>query len=87
MGTSVITIRIIGNHGCQRDVKGGGTTQPRCEKCDDKQASMCVDAVAKEFVEKLKATGSIVEAGLLHWPDSGPQIYDNLLNGARVGDF
>lgn len=87
MGTSVITIRIVGNHGCQRDVKNGGTVNVRCEKCDDEQAAHCVDAVAREFVEKLKNTGQVVEAGLLHWPEAAPHIYDDLVTGQRSGDF
>jgi len=85
MGTSVITVRIVGNHGCQREVKHGEVTAPTCGKPDC--AKGCVDAVAKEFVEKLKATGSIVEAHLFHWPDSGPHIIDDLKTGKRTGGF
>lgn len=85
MGTSVITIRIVGNHGCQRDVKDGGITAPTCGKPDC--AKGCVDAVAKEFVEKLKATGNIVEANLLHWPENAPHILDDLKTGQRTGSF
>lgn len=77
MGTSVITVRITGNHGCQREVKNGDSTKATCGNpaCDP---SKCVDAVAKEFVEKLKATGSIEEANLHHWPQGGKQIIDEL---------
>lgn len=77
MGTSVITVRITGNHGCQREVKDGENTAPTCGKegCDP---SKCVDAVAKEMVEKLRATGSIEEANLHHWPHGGKQIVDEL---------
>lgn len=85
MGTSTITIRIVGNHGCQREVKDGGTTQPTCGAPDCAQG--CVDAVAKEFVEKLKRTGSVVEANLHHWPDGDQQIVDNLRTGKRTGSF
>lgn len=86
MGTSVLTVRIVGNHGCQREVKDGGTTAPTCgvEGCTP---SRCVDAVAKQAVEMLKATGSIVEANLHHWPESDVQIVDNLKTGKRTGSF
>lgn len=86
MGTSVLTIRIVGNHGCQRDVKHGEVTKPTCERGEE-CARGCVDAVAKEMVEKLRATGSIIEAGLMHWPDSTPHVYDDLLSGKRTGNF
>lgn len=85
MGTSVITIRVTGNHGCQREVKDGGTTAPTCgrEGC----AERCVDAVARDAVEKLKATGNVEEALLIHWP-YGPQIIvDDLKTGKRTGSF
>lgn len=86
MGTSVITVRIVGNHGCQREVKHGDVTRPMCDKGAE-CAKGCVDAVAKEFVEKLKATGQIVEAHLLHWPEGGPHILDDLKTGKRTGSF
>jgi hypothetical protein len=85
MGTSVINIRVVGNHGCQREKGDREKVEPTCgrEEC----ARGCVDAVAKEFVEKLRQTGSIVEATLTHWPDSSPIIVDDLRTGTRYGSF
>lgn len=86
MGTSVLTVRIVGNHGCQREVKDGEKTAPMCER-GEACAKGCVDAVAKHAVEMLKATGSIIEANLHHWPDGDVQIVDNLKTGKRTGSF
>lgn len=90
MGTSIITIRIVGNHGCQREIKDGGTTKPLCDACmANGNHSGCVDAVAREMVAKLASAGSIVEANLLHWPEAGngPKIVDDLVTGKRHGNF
>ncbi len=87
MGTSVITIRVTGNHGCQRGVKDGGTTAPKCAECNDEQAQRCVDAVAREFAERLKATGNVDEAHLVHWPYGPNIIIDDLKTGKRSGSF
>lgn len=87
MGTSVLTVRIVGNHGCQREVKDGESTERTCGKegCDP---ARCVDAVAKEAVDRLRATGSIVEANLHHWPEGDKQIVDELKSPfRRNGNF
>lgn len=86
MGTADIRIRVVGNHGCQREVGTGQQTQPKCSAC---QASggECVDSIAKEFVERLRRQGSIVDATLLHWPDSSPMIVDDLRTLTRYGKF
>jgi hypothetical protein len=86
MGTSVISVRVTGNHGCQREVKNGGTTAPTCgvKGCDP---SKCVDAVAREMVEKLRATGSVDEATLVHWPHGPGIVIDDLKTGKRTGSF
>lgn len=81
MGTSVITVRITGNHGCQRDKKHG-------EVIEDCGSSGCVDCVARRFVKALGSAGQVEEAHLLHWPqDAGPHIIDNLKTGVRTGSF
>lgn len=86
MGTSVITIRITGNHGCQRGIKDGGIVAPVCERGDE-CAKGCVDALARKAVEMLRASGNVEEATLTHWP-SGPQIIvDDLKSGRRGGSF
>lgn len=77
MGTSVITIRVVGNHGCQRDVKDGENVKPDCGTCD-MATTNCVDALARQFVERLGRGNSIVEANLHHWPEGGKQIVDEL---------
>jgi hypothetical protein len=86
MGTSTITIRITGNHGCQREVRNGGDLRPTCERGAE-CARGCVDAIAREFVERLRSAGMVEEANLLHWPNSSPRIVDDLLNGKRYGSF
>lgn len=89
MGTSVITIRVVGNHGCQREVKHGEIVAPVCERGEE-CARTCVDAQARKAVEALKATGSsIIDAHLMHWPEAGggPHIVDDLTTGKRCGNF
>jgi hypothetical protein len=81
MGTSVITVRVVGNHGCQRGAKDGDTLV-------DCGQPGCVDCQARRFVKQLAETGaSIVEAHQLHWPDSEPHILDDLKQNKRLGHF
>lgn len=81
MGTFVVTVRAVGNHGCERDKKHGeevvGCGQPYCTDC-----------ITREYVAKLKEKGANVEeATILHWPNSTPQILDNLVTKKRTGNF
>lgn len=86
MGTSVIVIRTVGNHGCQRDIKSGGVTQPTCGKPDCEKG--CIDAIAREAVERLRASGASIEhASIHHWPGQDGQVLDNLVTGKRLGSF
>jgi hypothetical protein len=87
MGTSIIQIRVVGNHGCQREVKDGGTTAALCDNCTS--AGGCIDALAKEFAAKLKAVANVQDAFLLHWPEvhDGKKIVDDLITGKRNGSF
>jgi hypothetical protein len=90
MGTFRIEIQAVGNHGCQRAVKS-------FEKVEGCKQPGCVDCLAREFVEKLKASGAFFsETGdrngigyalLTHWPGGERTVTDNLLTGLRSGDF
>lgn len=82
MGTFKIQITAVGGHGQDRSKKDGevvnfyqgGSTTP--------------DAVAKLFVEMLKAHGSSVsEAKIIHWPEESSEVTDDLLTGVRKGNF
>ena len=82
MGDFRIEINGVGNHGCQRNVKSGETKLAACGQ------SGCVDCNAWQFVDTLKKSGnSITSATLMHWPQSGPQIVDDLQTGKRTGSF
>ena len=81
MGTFNVELRAVGNHGCGREVKSGETMQP-CRQPN------CTDCITREFLEKLKAAGaSVTEARIIHWPDGGPQILDDILREKRAGSF
>lgn len=82
MGNFIIHIEAVGGHGHDRKAKQGeavdfgsaGTNNP--------------DGLAKAFVDDLVDRGiDVVEAKLVHWPDSSP-IVDDIKNGVRVaGSF
>lgn len=81
MGDFRIEVNATGGHGCQRE-KGN---KSKIEPCGQPG---CPDCIAREFVAKLKASGTMVrDALLIHWPNSGPVIVDNLNDGTRYGDF
>jgi hypothetical protein len=63
MGDFRIIINAVGGHGQDRDKKNG-------EVVDfSKDSPNSPEALAKEFVEKLKSTGVNVEnASVIHWP-------------------
>jgi hypothetical protein len=85
MGNFRIEIDAVGGHGCQREVKDGGTVagcgQPTCPDC-----------LAREFVAKLKSMGVFnyppqSSAKLIHWPGQQSEVRDDLLTGVRSGSF
>jgi len=82
MGTFLVHIKAVGNHGCQREVKSGEAVIG-CEK------PHCTDCMVRELVRRLKRSGAEVSiANITHWPeqeDGG--IVDNLLTGIRKGSF
>ena len=80
MGNFKIEIEAVGNHGCDREAKQGGTLTSRC-------GGTCPDCRARAFVDDMRAKDSLVSATLTHWPDSTP-IVDDLKAGTRVArDF
>lgn len=71
MGDYRITIDGVGNHGCGRgteapEVMGEKAGHVKVDRCG---SSSCVDCIAVEFAEKLKAAGGpVYSAKLEHWP-------------------
>ena len=84
MGDFHISIKAVGGHGCQREIKDGGIVGD----CGWKH---CPDCIVRRCVAELKASGnaSISEATIQHWPnqtpDPGPR--EDLLTGVRKGSF
>lgn len=81
MGNFVVHVEAVGGHGCMRDIKDGeivlGCDKPHCPDC-----------IAREFVRRLKRTGSQVDVALLtHWPGTSTEVQDDLLTGKRTGSF
>lgn len=54
MGMSKIEIISTGNHGCDRRAKEGESLAPKCS------APSCVDCRARDLVDALKASGSML---------------------------
>lgn len=87
MGDFRVTIEALGGHGCERD-KGDGETVIGCER------QGCPDCMAREFVRRLKRSGTTVKlAQIRHWPADMPgyseagEVRDDLLTGVRSGNF
>lgn len=84
MGHFRIEIDAVGGHGCQRNVKDGGTVTG----CS---GGNCPDCVTREFVAKLKSMGVFssvpASAKLIHWPGQATSVVDDLLTGKRTGSF
>lgn len=81
MGTFRVEVEAVGGHGCQRDKKDGEAVLG----CD---LPHCPDCIAREFVRRLKRTGSQVNtATLRHWPGQTSEVVDDLLTGVRNGSF
>lgn len=81
MGQFRVTVTAVGGHGCQRE-KGDGENVVGCEQ------RHCPDCITREYVRRLKRSGSTVEqAELVHWPNEPGCVRDNLLTGERRGSF
>ena len=81
MGNYRIEMEAVGGHGCQREIKDGGTVYG-CGSMN------CPDCIAREFVETLKRRGSsMVYAKLTHWPGQTSEVQDDLLTKKRKGSF
>jgi hypothetical protein len=85
MGNFRIEIDAVGGHGCQREVKDGGTVAESCG------LAACPDCIARKFVAELKAAGVFnyppASAKLTHWPGTPGEVRDDLLTGIRSGSF
>lgn len=81
MGNYRVEVEAVGGHGCQREIKDGGTVYG-CGRMD------CPDCIAREFVETLKRKGnSLVSATLTHWPGTKGEVQDDLMTKVRKGNF
>jgi hypothetical protein len=82
MGNFRIIVNATGGHGVDRGKKHGETVD---FNADNENAP---DALAKRFVDELRAKGNNVqEATIHHWPGQDSQVVDNLLTGKRTGNF
>jgi hypothetical protein len=69
MGDFRIIIDATGGHGCQREVKDGGTVYG-CRQ------QGCPDCVAQEFFEKMSKIASNCRGTFTHWPGSTAEVVD-----------
>jgi hypothetical protein len=87
MGNFRITINAVGGHGVDRGKKNGEIVDFKAEDSTDGKYQS-PDSIAKDFVERLKASGSMVDdATIAHWPGQDCEVQDNLLTGERKGNF
>jgi len=79
MGDFRIEVNAVGGHGCQRDVKDGGTVYG----CG---SMSCPDCIVAEFIAKLRRSGaSVKDATLTHWPGQPGEVKDSFnVEGAAV---
>jgi hypothetical protein len=81
MGDFTVEVKAVGGHGCQREVKDGGTMK-------DCGQPGCPDCIARRFVADLKAHGcSVNSATIVHWPGQPATVKDDLLTETRTGSF
>ena len=81
MGTFLVKVEAVGGHGCKREL-GDGESVLGCD------LPHCPDCITREFVRRLKRSGSTVnEATLTHWPGQTSEVVDDLLTGIRKGSF
>ena len=91
MGTFRVEVQAVGGHGCQRDIKDGGTVdgcgQPNCPDC-----------ITRRYVNELKAVANVsfspgggrntdAYATITHWPGQRGVVVDDLLTRIRTGSF
>jgi hypothetical protein len=70
MGDFRITVKAVGGHGCQREVKDGGTVYG----C---RSMICPDCITARYVSEMKRAGVAVEAATIeHWPGTANQVID-----------
>lgn len=82
MGSFTITVKAVGGHGQDRSKKDGQVVDFSNESADSP------DAIAKRFVDELKAKGTNVEsATITHWPGQESEVTDDLITGIRTGNF
>lgn len=78
MGTFLIEITAVGGHGCQREVKDGGTVYG-CGTMN------CPDCLTAHFVQDMKRAGvNVAKASLTHWPGQPSQVVDEFDVAAPV---
>lgn len=81
MGQYRVEVTAVGGHGCQREVKDGGSV----EGCG---LLSCPDCAARRFIHDLQGSGQSIEsATLTHWPGTDTEVVDDLLSGVRKGSF
>jgi hypothetical protein len=77
-----VEIVAVGGHGCQREVRDGGTVygcgRRGCPDCDLRQ--LLTDW-------KLRNTATVESATLTHWPGTPEQVTDDLVSRVRTGSF
>ncbi len=80
MGRYRIEIVAVGGHGCNRDIKEGGTSYG-CGRMG------CPDCEARRFVRELQRSQTVEKAEFTHWPGTPTEVRDDLLTGKRGGSF
>ena len=77
MGDFIVRVHAVVRPGRQRNVKHGETLEPRCGN------PSCPGCLAREFVEKLRATGNIIYVALTRWPADTPNYASQPLGEVR----
>lgn len=87
MGDFRVLVEAVGGHGCLRNL-GDGDVVLGCDRPG------CPDCLAREFVRRLKRSGTQVNrAEIQHGPADMPgysadgEVRDDLLTGKRSGQF
>lgn len=80
MGEFRVELTGVGAHGCQREVKDGGTVYG-CARMD------CPDCVTAEYVGRMaKHAGvTVVSAKITHWPGQPNEVVDNFVTEGIYG--
>lgn len=70
MGDFRIQVDAVGGHGCQREIKDGGTVYG----CG---SMSCPDCITAEFISRMIRSGANVKsAALVHWPGQASEVVD-----------